>query len=84
VSALHTPITVTDGTWHGNYIRRARKVSKCDYWLGEAGRCKAVIAVGDLYLEGEMNEDAGGYGSDRYCMTCAGDEARAAIAKAVA
>lgn len=82
---VKTPILVDSGTWRGNVIRRARKGSRCDYFHGAAiGKCKNRIEPGDLYLEGEMNDTAGGYGSDRYCMNCvAGHEGvTAAIAKA--
>jgi hypothetical protein len=31
-----------------------------------------MIAAGDQYAEGEMNLDkAGGFGRDRFCMSCA-------------
>lgn len=76
-------IIVQSGTWRGNPIRKARKPGKCEYWRGEAGRCKAPIAAGDYYMQGEMNDAAGGYAADRYCMHCAGEEARAELAKAL-
>lgn len=71
---------VTEGTWKNHLIRRARKAHTCDYYRGRlnGGRCGAKIAVGDDYMEGEMNDDAGGFGHDRYCLECAGPEARAA------
>lgn len=60
--------TVTSGWLAGHAIRVARKAGPCQY-----GRrfCRAMIGVGDEYVEGEANDDAGGYGSDRYCMACA-------------
>jgi hypothetical protein len=77
-------ITVQSGTWAGFPIRKARKPGRCDYWRGVDGRCKARIHAGDYYQQGEMNDDAGGYGNDRYCMDCAGDEAKASLAAALA
>lgn len=64
------------GPWLGHPIRRARKAGRCDYWLGERGRCANRIEVGDEYVEGEMSDDfrAGGFGRDRYCMACARGE----------
>lgn len=75
MSAPRTPIIVESGTWSGNLIRRARKAGRCDYWRGlsNGGRCRNRIEPGDLYLEGEMNDDAGGYGADRYCLGCIGE-----------
>lgn len=71
---------VADGTWKGQPIRRARKAHRCDYWHGSqnGGRCKNTIQPGEDYVQGELNDDAGGFGHDRYCLDCAGPEARAA------
>lgn len=72
---------VIQGGWlDGNRIRRARKDYRCDYWRGlqNGGMCKTRIKAGDLYAEGERNDTAGGYGVDRYCLACAGEEARQA------
>lgn len=35
-------------------------------------------------MEGERNDDAGGYGVERYCLDCAGPEAQAAVGDDVA
>lgn len=71
-----TPRQMDAGPWLGYTIRRARKAGRCEYWLGERGRCTNRIEAGDEYLEGEFSDDckAGGYGRDRYCMACARGE----------
>jgi len=82
-----SPVKVIGGVWHGCLLRTARKAGRCDYSRGfkddrpasENGRCPNRINVGDRYMEGEMNDEAGGFGHDRYCMQCAGPEARAAL-----
>ena len=74
MSTVSTPRQIESGPWLGHAIRRARKAGRCDYWLGERGRCTNRIEVGDEYLEGEFSDDAGGYGRDRYCMACAKGE----------
>lgn len=79
---VKTPINVTTGTWAGQKIRRARVGGQCDYWKGQEGRCTNYIKPGELYMSGELNEDAGGFGQDRYCLMCAGDDAYRAIVKA--
>ena len=79
---LRTPIEVKAGPWSGYVIRRARKAGRCEYFRGidhqrsasENGRCPRAITAGDLYLAGELNMEAGGYGQARYCLTCAGPE----------
>lgn len=60
-------IEVSGGIYAGHLIRQARKPGKCG--------CGCAIAVGDLYLEGEGNDTAGGFGRDRLCLDCAGPEA---------
>ena len=72
----HTPRRMESGSWLGYTIRRARKSGRCDYWLGERGRCTNLIEVGDEYVEGELSDGfkAGGFGRDRYCMACARGE----------
>jgi hypothetical protein len=78
-------ITVQTGTWAGQPLRVARKPHRCDYWHGlERGKCAAIILPGDYYLQGEMNDSAGGWGYDRYCMECAGEEARQSLPKVAA
>jgi hypothetical protein len=75
-------LEVTKGPWAGHRIARARKAGRCDYWKGRfnGGRCPNVIAADDHYLNGENNPyKAGGYAQDRYCMDCAGEEARQAL-----
>lgn len=79
------------GGWlDGHPVRRARKAHVCNYWWGngsqhpqgKSGRCHNAINPGDLYVEGERNDTAGGFGADRYCVDCAtieSDEARAAV-----
>lgn len=37
-----------------------------------------IIKPGDSYAEGSPNDTAGGFGQDRYCLDCAGPEAREA------
>lgn len=78
-----TKRTITEGWLKGSTIRRARKAHRCDYWRGLAagGKCPNIIQPGEDYAEGEPNDEAGGFGHDRYCLTCAGEEAqRAAVA----
>lgn len=73
----YSPWNQPGETWEGHPIRKARKAHRCNYWWGKnnhpnkEGRCQNVIKPGDLYLEGEMNDEAGGYGADRYCAECA-------------
>ena len=82
-----TPIQVNGGPWDGHVIRAARKIGRCDYFRGirddrpasQNGLCPNVIRTGDLYLAGEMNDEAGGYGQDRYCLECAGVDARKSV-----
>lgn len=60
---------VIGGTWHCHLVRQARKAGRCQYWLGEPGRCPEQINPGDQYIEGEMDPFvAGGFGRERYCM----------------
>ena len=81
---VRTPIRIEGGWLDSHFIRRARKPGRCDFFRSlKEGRCRAVIAAGELYAEGEGNDDAGGYGNDRYCLGCAGDEARLSVLKAV-
>lgn len=70
------------GGWpDGHHIRTARKAHRCDYdhGVGNGGRCKTIIQPGDRYVEGDANDGAGGYARDRYCLACAGDEARSSV-----
>lgn len=63
------------GGWLDSHpVRTARKAGRCDYWRGSqnGGRCHTPINPGDRYIEGETNDEAGGYGNDRYCFDCAG------------
>lgn len=64
---IQTPIKVSGGLYDGHMIRRARKAGKC--------HCGTVIDAGDLYLEGEGNNIAGGFGNERLCLNCGGPEA---------
>lgn len=80
------PLRVTQGWLAGHRIRRARKEHRCDYWHGRAngGRCDKSIASDDFYVEGDISPDrAAGFGHDRYCLDCAGADARAALANAI-
>ena len=47
----------------------ARKAGHCDN-----GICAGRIEVGDEYVNGESNVNAGGFGRDRYCADCLGGE----------
>ena len=59
---------VNSGWAKGQVIRTARKPGRCDYWMGEAGRCRHIIQKGERYVEGERNDfKAGGWGCDRWC-----------------
>lgn len=74
-------IVVADGWLKGQPIRKARKAHRCDYFHGvrNGGRCKTIIQPGSYYVEGEANDEAGGFGHDRYCLACAGEEARSSV-----
>jgi hypothetical protein len=59
-------------------IRTARKAGPCANAAAAkrgvewAQHCNRMIAAGDQYADGEMNLDkAGGFGRDRFCMSCA-------------
>lgn len=59
-------------------LRTARKAGRCaNAHAAEVGNalvkdvCKRTIGVGDQYVEGELNETAGGFGRDRVCKPCA-------------
>lgn len=67
---INTPLEVAEGSWKGHVIRRARKAGRCQYHPGKRS-CR--IEVGDLYLEGERSENAGGFASERYCIECASE-----------
>jgi hypothetical protein len=69
---------ITGGWLDGHPIRKARKAHLCDYWHGihNGGRCNKPINPGDQYVEGDPNDDAGGYGADRYCFDCIKPEDR--------
>lgn len=58
------------GWMKGSVIRTARKRHRCNYWMGttNGGRCRHIIQPGEDYVEGDPNDDAGGYGNDRICM----------------
>lgn len=63
------PRVITEGAFKGQPIRRARKAGKCEYWLGERGKCGEPINIGDEYIEGELSVwKAGGFGCERWCM----------------
>lgn len=89
-----TPIEIKGGWLNGHLIRTARKNHTCDFWwgngsehpTGKSRRCGNPIKPGDVYAQGEMNDEAGGFGHDRYCTECClilGDELAAAIEKAM-
>jgi hypothetical protein len=83
MSPIRTPLQLESGPWAGYFVRRARKVGRCEFWKGSSagGRCPRVIAADELYVEGECNPDKPGYlARERYCLECAGPETRAALA----
>lgn len=58
--------------------RTARKRGRCaNAHAADVGNpkvadiCKRYIEPGDRYVEGELNESAGGFGRDRICKPCA-------------
>jgi hypothetical protein len=74
-------VKLLKGGWlDGHCLRRARKPHRCvfdrvsfdDRGTRTLIRCKTNIQPGDLYAEGDRNDDAGGFGCDRYCLACAG------------
>ena len=76
-------IVIHDGWLKGHCIRRARKAHRCDFdrvAIDDCGkrtliRCKAGIQPGQAYAEGYRNDSAGGFGNERYCLSCAGYDA---------
>jgi hypothetical protein len=77
---MRTPIEVISGPWEGHLIRRARKSGSCEYWKGANAGGRAPIKVGDLYMEGEHHPGkAGGFAAERWCMNCAGNDAKRRI-----
>lgn len=68
---------VETGWLKGARVRTARKPHRCDYWRGllSGGRCPRVIQPGEQYVEGERNDTAGGFGTDRYCLEHAQESA---------
>lgn len=76
-------LQVQGGWLNGHFIRKARKVYRCQYWRGSnsGGTCRKVILPGALYVEGELSDYSGNpWACDKYCPTCAGVEAVATIA----
>lgn len=64
---------VQRGQYKGHQIRKGRKWHKCTF-------CQKRINAGSHYLELEVDPDlAGGFGMKKICMSCAGDEADAAV-----
>lgn len=74
------PKFMESGWLEGNVIRTARKAHRCDYWMGMScgGQCRRIIQPGEQYVEGDANDEAGGFGYDRICMDHAGALALAA------
>jgi len=71
--------TEIDGGWlKGHRISVARKRGRCEYNHGQSagGRCQHIISVGEKYVQGEIRHN--GIGQERYCLACAGPEARRA------
>lgn len=59
-------------------VRVARKRHRCaNAHAADVGNplvaniCKRYIEAGERYVEGELNETAGGFGHDRICEPCA-------------
>lgn len=65
------------GSLSGARIRRARKEHRCDGW--NVNRCGHVIRAGSFYVEGERNDEAGGYGTNRIARECLADGEREAF-----
>ncbi len=80
--------TVQTGWLSGSAIRQARKEYRCDYWRGKSngGFCRKPITAGAFYVEsGEGNGESTRNGvllQDKYCLDCAGPEARASLSPA--
>jgi len=69
-------LVVEGGAWNGYLIRTARKEGQCNYSRGEGiGRCPNILKPGDQYVEGDVIDLP--FTRARYCMQCAGPEARA-------
>jgi hypothetical protein len=59
--------TADTGWLQGHPIRKARKEYRCD-----CRACRKQIAVGDEYVQGDIDPDrAGGFGHQRICTDCA-------------
>ena len=61
---------------YGYWLARARKRGRCDCANcqncgGPGYHCQHEIVPGETYVSGELNDRAGGYGKDRYCLDCA-------------
>lgn len=60
--------TVSDGWLKGQTIHTARKAGKC----ADFRHCGHMIAAGDRYVKGDAQYDiAGGFGHERFCLSCA-------------
>lgn len=63
--------TLESGWLKGKKVSMARKAGRCDYLHSDAQRkYDHTIEPGDLYVYGDPNESAGGFGMDRYCLHC--------------
>jgi hypothetical protein len=74
---------IFDGWLEGKAVRRARKPGRCQYWRGRGngGNCRNRIEPGQFYAEGDYDDcSESPFARQRYCLTCAGDEAIATVA----
>ena len=69
----HNDRQITGGWLAGHRVRTANKPHRCDYWRGarDGGTCRAPIAPGEQYVEGEPDLDAENpWAMERYCLSC--------------
>lgn len=70
---MHLARKIKTGWLAGHMIRTARKAHLCD-----ETHCTRTIQIGEEYAEGDPQYDrAGGFGHERFCLTCAGLTAEA-------
>ena len=73
-----SPFIVDLGWLEGRIVRTARKPGQCHNHFVGGKRCPIFIQPGDLYVEGDVVDLP--FTRARYCLTCAGPEARESIA----
>ena len=76
---IRKAVTIDHGWLEGNVCRTARKPHRCQACNSKGpgtGRCTNIIQPGERYVEGEMELYSHPNARERYCLECAGPEAR--------